>query len=370
MAYCEEYVEFISAAIDGALSPAEQEKLSAHLASCPECQKLYDDLSALHAATAELPPVEVPAGLKGRIMDAVAAEAEEAKALPFAPKKSPIRWQRWLASAAVLALVVLGTWSWKPWESHSSADLPQAAEAGAVDRGRWADTTEAQPVAPAAVPEPASAPAESAPTVTPKLASAFTAGDAASVPENATADAPAEASLTTEATGPLDYEPMAKVAPAAGAALPSEAPVVYGYSFNGSGDAETGSAASALEENAPLALESIAMPRLYSIAPTAQSVPSPAEEGALEQSVTSQAEAVRVLANYIYEFVGDVELVEDNLAVNYTVNSPTGVSGIITCAGEDGDAYFLDYKDDLSPDVLHYSVNKQTSQVTLLEQVD
>lgn len=227
MAYCNEYLELISAAIDGALSPTEQEKLSAHLSSCQECQRLYDDLSALHAAMAGLPPAEeVPAELKGRIMDAVAAEAEEAKAPPFAPKKSTVRWQRWLASAAVLALVVLGTWSWKPWESRSS-DAPQSvnAVAGAADRGRGADTTEAQPAAPAAMPEPASAPAESAPAVTPRLASAFTAGDAASVPENATADAPAEASLTTEATGPLDYEPMAKVAPAAGAALPSEAPV-------------------------------------------------------------------------------------------------------------------------------------------------
>lgn len=127
MSYCDEYIELISAAIDGALSPAQREKLEAHLAQCPECNALYAALSALHATLADLPPAEVPADLTERIMTAVAAE----QVLPFAPaetKKAPIRWQRWLASAAVLAVVLMGAWSWKPWE-HSVNDLKsQSAE--------------------------------------------------------------------------------------------------------------------------------------------------------------------------------------------------------------------------------------------------
>ena len=84
MAYCEDYIELISAALDGVLSPAEQEKLTAHLSTCRECQKLYDDLAALRSAMSGLPPVSVPPELKERIMDAVAAEAQDAKVVPFA----------------------------------------------------------------------------------------------------------------------------------------------------------------------------------------------------------------------------------------------------------------------------------------------
>lgn len=121
MAYCDEYLELISAAVDGALSPAQRERLEEHLASCPECQALYGELTALHTALLDLPPVEVPADLTERIMNAVAAE----QVLPFAPaekKKSPVHWQRWMASAAVLAVVLMGVWGSKPWE-RSAQDL-------------------------------------------------------------------------------------------------------------------------------------------------------------------------------------------------------------------------------------------------------
>ena len=131
MAYHDEYVELISAAVDGALSPAQQEKLEAHLALCPECRALYEELTALYAALLDLPPVEVPAGLTERIMAAVAAE----QVLPFAPaekKKPAAHWQRWLASAAVLAVVIAGAWGWKPWETATKGvqqQLPAAPEA-------------------------------------------------------------------------------------------------------------------------------------------------------------------------------------------------------------------------------------------------
>ena len=49
MAYCNEYTELISAALDGALSPGQRKELDAHLAACPECAALYKELSALHA---------------------------------------------------------------------------------------------------------------------------------------------------------------------------------------------------------------------------------------------------------------------------------------------------------------------------------
>lgn len=128
MAHCEEYTELISAALDGALSPAQQEKLEAHLSSCPECAALFRQLSALHAALEDLPPAEPPADLKDRILDTVARE----QVLPFTPpKKKGLSYhsQRWLTTAAALALVIFGAWSWKPWERNDVTKPTSAAGA-------------------------------------------------------------------------------------------------------------------------------------------------------------------------------------------------------------------------------------------------
>ena len=81
MAYCDEFIELISASLDGALSPVQQEKLDAHLAQCPECRALLEELTSLHTAFSDLPPVAFPENLHERIMKAVAAE----QVLPFAP---------------------------------------------------------------------------------------------------------------------------------------------------------------------------------------------------------------------------------------------------------------------------------------------
>lgn len=400
MAHCDEYLELISASLDGALSPEAQEKLNAHLASCAECQKLYDDLSALHAALADLPPVEVPAGLKDRIMDAVAAEAENTKVLPFAPKKASRHWQRWLASAAVLAVVVMGTWSWKPWEVHEpQANSPRSNEV-AADRGMDSASFTvtgtsgaadgAVPAAPASqpssLPAPAAAPEETAPAAMPKLASApLDAAAPTADPTAESADAPAEKNAVR--SGDITWSWGSNGGAAAqgfGASVPTAVPSddETAYSSASVGQAPEVSAAesapavqsipagesSSLQAPAEApAPQSAVMPRLFS-APVPQSVPSPAVEKVPEQGVASQAEAVNVLVGYIYEFVGEVELVEDGLNMNYTVNSPTGVSGVVTCVGEDEEIYFLNYTEDLSPDVLNYSVNKQTGEVTLLAQ--
>ena len=122
MDHCEEYIELISAAVDGALSPREREELDLHLAACPACRSLYEELRSLHAALAAMPPVETPPGLSGRVMDAVAAQAGKGEAVPFAPGKAPsVRWRRWLASAAALALVATGAWSWSRREERSAS---------------------------------------------------------------------------------------------------------------------------------------------------------------------------------------------------------------------------------------------------------
>lgn len=381
MAHCDEYLELISASLDGALSPEEQEALTAHLASCPECQRLFDDLLSLRAALRDLPPVEVPAGLKDRVMDAVAAEAEKTKVVPFAPKRAPRHWQRWLASAAALALVVMGTWSWKPWES--AADRPRSAESAAgrgssVPDSGSASAGTADAAAPARQPSslsvPAEAqPAEAQPAAAPELTDPIFTN--ASAPAAEGANAPTEKIAVHSAKEVPASDGAASPQGAAPAengdiSLPLESPAVYGFtSTEQAPEVSTTVDLPSLRSTPAESGESqpTAEPRLFSIGPTSY-VPFDNGELELKQSVTSQADAVNVLVGYIYEFVGEVELVEDGLNMNYTVNSPTGVSGVVACVGEDEEVYFLNYTDDLSPDVLNYSVNKQTSEVTLLAQ--
>ncbi len=51
---CEEYEILLSARLDGALTPEETARLEAHLAQCPQCRQLAQELETLQAQTAAL----------------------------------------------------------------------------------------------------------------------------------------------------------------------------------------------------------------------------------------------------------------------------------------------------------------------------
>lgn len=140
MAHCDEYLELISAAVDGALSPADQEKLNAHLAACPGCRALLADLTAIHEGLSALPNAEPPAGLHDRIMSAVAAD----NVLPFTPKKKARPWKKWGAWAAAVALIFAGAWGVQDSVfpgGHKSAEAALGAAPAAAE-GRAADAPE------------------------------------------------------------------------------------------------------------------------------------------------------------------------------------------------------------------------------------
>lgn len=123
MAHCDEYVELISAGLDGALTPEEAARLDAHLQVCPACRTLKTELETVRAALLDLPTAEPPAGLTQRIMDAVAAD----NVVPFAPpvkKKSRSHWQKWAAAAAVFAVMIAGYGAMK--DPGKGSVLPQA----------------------------------------------------------------------------------------------------------------------------------------------------------------------------------------------------------------------------------------------------
>ena len=102
----EEYFEqLVSSSLDGTLTESEREKLDEHLAECPSCAALKQDLEqmrALFAAEAEL-----PAGLHDNIMQCVRQEERLRVVQPEKPvRRMPVLTM--VAAAAVVVLVVLG----------------------------------------------------------------------------------------------------------------------------------------------------------------------------------------------------------------------------------------------------------------------
>ena len=112
MRSCDEILELISAALDGALTADEQTELDEHLSRCPACSALFDELKSLREASAELEDVPAPDGFAGRVMDAIAAapaQEHSDNVVPFpAKKRSRTPWKGWAATAAVVAVVALG----------------------------------------------------------------------------------------------------------------------------------------------------------------------------------------------------------------------------------------------------------------------
>ncbi len=105
----ERYIEMMSAALDGELSPAERRELDAHLAECPECATLFRELSDQSAALRSL-DCDVPADLRDRIMGELPAQEAQApirelKNRPRTETGGPA-WRRWAGIAACAALVI------------------------------------------------------------------------------------------------------------------------------------------------------------------------------------------------------------------------------------------------------------------------
>ncbi len=120
MAIHEDYIELISAAVDGALTEEETLRLQSHLAQCADCRSLLRDLQDLHAALHSLPSEAPPADLTGRILTAVAEDN-----VTLFPTKKSRAWKGWTASAAVIALVLAGSWGlWQGSDKVVGGDVP------------------------------------------------------------------------------------------------------------------------------------------------------------------------------------------------------------------------------------------------------
>lgn len=122
MQSCDEILDLLSAALDGELTAAEQAALDEHLAQCPACSALYEDLRLLHDTQPE--ELTAPADFAARVMDAIAAETAQEKAaevFPFPARKGRSPWKKWAACAAVIAVVALGAVTAPQWLSMGSS---------------------------------------------------------------------------------------------------------------------------------------------------------------------------------------------------------------------------------------------------------
>ena len=169
---CEQYIELMSAALDGECTADERKALDSHLAVCPECAELFGILSANANAMREL-DCDMPADLKSRILSSLPAQEQPVK------QGKVIHWKRWapVAAAACLVLVI--------------SLVPGMFRAGSSENS-----------APAA-PVPSSAPA----MLDPRDGNVNGVSDqAGSIQYSATGSEPAEAPCTPEASEPEQYQ--------------------------------------------------------------------------------------------------------------------------------------------------------------------
>jgi anti-sigma factor RsiW len=97
----------VDAYLDGELAQRDAAELEAHLAGCASCERFRTDRLALRAAiVAQMPRREAPDGLRARVRAAVRDAAASRR-----PRRPDVRpsW-RWVALAASLAIVAVGSW--------------------------------------------------------------------------------------------------------------------------------------------------------------------------------------------------------------------------------------------------------------------
>lgn len=135
---CEYYEELCSAAIDHALTPAEQKELDAHLAACPSCRAYLEQLQEMQKMWKEL-EVPMPTALHEKIMGEIEAEAQKTvvQTPPKSHRRPPVFTMLAAAAACVMLAVSgnltglfgqLGTTSSIPTESGAT-ESPSTAEA-------------------------------------------------------------------------------------------------------------------------------------------------------------------------------------------------------------------------------------------------
>lgn len=121
---CEDVCELISASLDGELTEAEEAQLREHLAQCPACRALQEELAGLRENTQAALEAAAPAELKTAVLENLPARKK--------PAGKVIYWKRWGAMAAAVALVALAAWQ-LPRFVFDPVDISPAAGESAAE---------------------------------------------------------------------------------------------------------------------------------------------------------------------------------------------------------------------------------------------
>ena len=121
---CETMEVWLSLRLDGMLEPEEERELEAHLAVCPRCRALAQELEAVHTAFPQLEDCSAPEGFAQGVMDRIRAlepepapaegpedrkeETEPTEMPKVVPLHRPMpRWARTAAALAACGALVL-----------------------------------------------------------------------------------------------------------------------------------------------------------------------------------------------------------------------------------------------------------------------
>lgn len=154
---CEQYWDLISASLDGGLTAEEQARLDAHLAQCPDCRALWEQLNGLEA---ELMELEAPGpDFTDRVMAAVGTTQQD---IPFtdlpqnrkpgkeAQKQLNAWWKpvRNLVLVAACCLIVLGLGQFASQFFRAGSSAPAAGNSMAAQDSAAAGSQESTAAAP------------------------------------------------------------------------------------------------------------------------------------------------------------------------------------------------------------------------------
>ncbi len=106
----------VDAYLDGELAAIDAVELEAHLTGCASCGRFRDDRLSLRAAiAAQIPRFQPPEPLRGRVRAALRKASAPSRARRPAPPLA------WLALAASVALVAVG--SWRLAVEHTASEI-------------------------------------------------------------------------------------------------------------------------------------------------------------------------------------------------------------------------------------------------------
>lgn len=100
---CETMEVWLSLRLDGILEPEEERELEAHLAVCPRCRALAQELEAVHTAFPQLEDCSVPEGFAQGVMERIGALEQKPKVVPLF-RRPQVRALAGLAACAVLCI--------------------------------------------------------------------------------------------------------------------------------------------------------------------------------------------------------------------------------------------------------------------------